>query len=44
MPSALQRLVVARDGMVSPCCVDWNQDYVVGDVNKESCIRKNVSN
>jgi len=31
-----QRLVIARDGRVSPCCADWNQRYVVGDANSTS--------
>ncbi len=28
-----QRLAIARDGRVSPCCADWNQEFVVGDAN-----------
>lgn len=32
-PQPFQRLAVGRDGRVSPCCADWNQEYVVGDVN-----------
>lgn len=35
-PQPFQRLVIARDGRVSPCCADWNQKYIVGDVFKES--------
>ncbi len=35
-PQPFQRLVVGRDGRVSPCCADWNQKYIVGDTNKES--------
>ncbi len=35
-PQPFQRLVVGRDGRVSPCCADWNQEYIVGDTNKES--------
>lgn len=35
-PQPFQRMIIAKDGRVSPCCGDWNQDYVVGDVNKSS--------
>jgi len=35
-PQPFQRLVVARDGLVSPCCADWNQEYIVGDANHTS--------
>ncbi len=35
-PQPFQRLIIARDGRVSPCCADWNQKYIVGDVFKES--------
>lgn len=35
-PQPFQRLVVAKDGRVSPCCVDWYQKFVAGDANKES--------
>lgn len=35
-PQPFQRLVVARNGLVSPCCADWNQEYVVGDANNTS--------
>ena len=35
-PQPFQRLIIGRDGRVSPCCADWNQEYIVGDVNKES--------
>lgn len=31
-----QRLVVAHDGKVAPCCVPWSNDLWVGDVNKQS--------
>lgn len=37
-PQPFQRLVVAKDGRVSPCCVDWHQDFVVGDANRESLL------
>jgi radical SAM protein with 4Fe4S-binding SPASM domain len=33
-PQPFQRLVVARDGLVSPCCADWYQEYVVGDAKR----------
>jgi radical SAM protein with 4Fe4S-binding SPASM domain len=33
-PQPFQRLAVGRNGKVSPCCADWNQEYVVGDVRK----------
>lgn len=32
-PQPFQRLAIGRDGSVSPCCADWNQEYAVGDVN-----------
>lgn len=35
-PQPFQRLAVAKDGRVSPCCVDWHQDFVVGDSGRES--------
>jgi len=35
-PQPFQRLVVGRDGRVSPCCADWNQEYIVGDISNES--------
>lgn len=31
-PQPFQRLVVGRDGRVSPCCADWNQQFIVGNV------------
>lgn len=39
-PQPFQRLVIARDGRVSPCCADWDQKYIVGDVNKGDTLRK----
>lgn len=33
-----QRLVVAHDGRVAPCCVPWNDTLYVGDVNKQSLL------
>ncbi|MCO4783740.1 MAG: SPASM domain-containing protein [Candidatus Cloacimonetes bacterium] len=35
-PQPYQRLIVARDGRVSPCCADWDQKFVVGDATKDS--------
>lgn len=35
-PQPFQRLIVARDGRVSPCCADWDQNHVVGDVAKQN--------
>jgi len=37
-PQPFQRLAVAYNGLVSSCCSDWNQEYVVGDVNKDSLL------
>jgi len=37
-PQPFQRLVIGRDGRVSPCCADWNQDFVVGDIKKDDLI------
>ena len=37
-PQPFQRLVVARDGRVSPCCADWDQQYIVGDVHEQSLL------
>ncbi|MFC2061363.1 radical SAM/SPASM domain-containing protein [Elusimicrobiota bacterium] len=37
-PQPFQRLVIGREGKVSPCCADWNQEYVVGDINKEGLL------
>ncbi len=31
-----QRLVISRQGLVSGCCSDWHQNWIVGDANKES--------
>lgn len=33
-----QRLVIAHDGRVAPCCVPWNDTLFVGDVNKQSLL------
>lgn len=35
-PQPFQRLTIGYDGKVSPCCVDWFQNYIVGDSNKEA--------
>jgi len=37
-PQPFQRLTVGRDGNVSACCVDWFQDYIVGDAKRERLI------
>lgn len=29
-PQPFQRLVIARDGGIYPCCADWNQEYKLG--------------
>lgn len=31
-----QRMVVARDGKVLPCCADWHREFIIGDATKES--------
>ncbi|MBF0328473.1 MAG: SPASM domain-containing protein [Nitrospirae bacterium] len=38
-PQPFQRLVIARDGRVSPCCSDWNQEFVAGDVAHETLLQ-----
>lgn len=37
-PQPFQRLTIGRDGRVSPCCADWNQMYVIGDVKESSLL------
>jgi len=37
-PQPFQRLVIARDGRVSPCCADWNQEYIIGNVFESSLL------
>jgi radical SAM protein with 4Fe4S-binding SPASM domain len=37
-PMPWQRMFVARDGRVSPCCSDWFQEWVVGDARTERLI------
>ncbi|MBK47700.1 MAG: hypothetical protein CMI94_01565 [Pelagibacteraceae bacterium] len=31
-----QRMIVARDGEVFPCCADWDRNYKIGDAKKKS--------
>jgi radical SAM protein with 4Fe4S-binding SPASM domain len=31
-----QRMIVARDGKVFPCCSDWGRTYEIGDANTSS--------
>ena len=31
-----QRMIVARDGKVYPCCSDWNCDFPIGDATQSS--------
>lgn len=35
-PQPWQRMVVARDGKVLPCCADWHREFIIGDATKES--------
>lgn len=37
-PQPFQRLIIARNGMISPCCGDWGQDFVVGDISDSSIL------
>ena len=37
-PQPFQRLVVGRDGRVSPCCADWDQQYVLGNISTNSLL------
>ena len=30
-----QRLTISRDGRVSPCCSDWEQHYLVGNIESD---------
>ena len=30
------RLSIIEDGRVSPCCIDYDQELIIGDVNKQS--------
>ena len=31
-----QRMIIARDGKVFPCCSDWDRTYEIGDANETS--------
>jgi len=35
-PQPWQRMMIACDGKVLMCCSDWFEDYVLGDINKNS--------
>lgn len=35
-PYLFYTLAINADGIVSPCCVDWNRDLAIGDVNTQS--------
>jgi len=35
-PQPWQRMVVAYDGKVLPCCADWNFKWIIGDASKLS--------
>jgi MoaA/NifB/PqqE/SkfB family radical SAM enzyme len=37
-PNLFYQLLIHSDGACSPCCVDFEQKNVIGDVNKESLI------
>jgi len=37
-PQPFQRLIIARDGMISPCCGDWNQDLIMGSISNSSIL------
>jgi radical SAM protein with 4Fe4S-binding SPASM domain len=34
-PQPWQRMVVARDGKVLPCCADWHREFIIGDATKQ---------
>lgn len=34
-PQPFQRMLVARDGKVYPCCSDWYTQWPIGDANKD---------
>ncbi len=34
-PQPWQRMIVARDGQVLPCCSDWHMKWKIGDATKE---------
>lgn len=35
-PQIYQRLFITWDGIVLPCCVETNREYILGDANKDS--------
>lgn len=35
-PQPFYQMVIHSDGIVSPCCVDYDKKIIVGDINKES--------
>ncbi|MCP4135908.1 MAG: radical SAM protein [bacterium] len=37
-PQPFQRMIVAKDGRVSPCCGDWDQEYILGDAKEEGLL------
>lgn len=34
-PQPWQRMIVARDGRVLPCCSDWHMEWVIGDAKAQ---------
>jgi radical SAM protein with 4Fe4S-binding SPASM domain len=34
-PQPWQRMIIARDGRVLPCCSDWHMEWVIGDAKKQ---------
>jgi len=34
-PQPWQRMIIARDGRVLPCCSDWHMEWVIGDARKQ---------
>jgi len=34
-PQPWQRMIVARDGRVLPCCSDWHMEWIIGDAKKQ---------
>ncbi|MDI6756428.1 MAG: radical SAM/SPASM domain-containing protein [Endomicrobiia bacterium] len=37
-PFPFQRLTVAYDGRVAPCCVPWDDNFYIGDLNKQTLL------
>lgn len=35
-PQPFQRLTIGRDCRVSPCCADWDQEFILGDIRQNS--------